>query len=91
MRLKTGFAMLVAFAGAAVFVGTTPASAAAPRSYANCTALHKAYPHGVAKTGAKDKVKGKTRPVTTFTVNTAIYRRNTRLDADHDGVACERR
>jgi hypothetical protein len=90
MRLKTGLAILVALSGAVVLTGETAALAAAPRSYANCNALHAAYPHGVAKIGAKDKVKGKTRPVTKFTVNTAVYNRNTRLDADRDGVACEK-
>ena len=90
MRLKTGLAIMVGLSGAVVFAGGTPALAAAPRSYANCTALHMAYPHGVTRTGAKDKVKGKTRPATKFTVNTAVYNRNTRLDADRDGIACEK-
>jgi hypothetical protein len=57
------------------------------RSY---TAMHKTYPHGVGRKGAKDKVRGKTKPVTTFYVNTALYNANTRLDADHDGIAREK-
>ncbi len=73
-----------------------PAEAAQARSvkivhYANCTALHKVYPHGVGRKGAHDKVRGHAKPVTTFFVNTALYRANTGLDRDKDGVACEKR
>ena len=80
--------------GAAVVIPATPASAAttkAPKKYVNCTALQHDLPHGVARTGGTDKVKGKTKPVTTFTVNTALYNANKRLDGDNDGVACEKK
>jgi hypothetical protein len=59
--------------------------------FANCTAMHRVYPHGVGRTGARDKVRGKTKPVTTFFVNTRLYNANTRMDADRDGIACEKR
>ncbi|GAA1834410.1 excalibur calcium-binding domain-containing protein [Microlunatus capsulatus] len=63
--------------------------------YKNCTALQKDFTHGVGKKGAKDKVKGKGKPVTTFKKSTTIYKAavkfNSRLDADKDGVACEKR
>jgi hypothetical protein len=36
----------------------------------NCAALNKVHPHGDAKKGARDKVTGKTKPVTAFTVQT---------------------
>ncbi|MVA75818.1 calcium-binding protein [Auraticoccus sp. F435] len=72
-----------------------------PKSYKNCTALQKDYPHGVAKKGARDKVTGKAKPVKNFTVSTKVYKlndgpRNARtgeydLDRDNDGVACEKR
>jgi len=70
-----------------------PAQAAPPKPkrYANCTALHNVYTHGVAKKGGRDKVKGTSKPVTTFTVSTATYNLNTTLDRDKDGVACEKR
>ena len=61
------------------------------KTYANCDALHKKYPHGVAKKGARDKVSGSTKPVTNFTVNTAVYNANKKSDRDKDGVACEKR
>jgi hypothetical protein len=63
------------------------------KHYANCKALNKAYPHGVGKPGAKDKVSGKYRPgrsVTTWTKNRAVYNANTARDGDKDGVACEK-
>lgn len=67
------------------------AKAAAPKRFANCTALNKVYPHGVGKTGARDKVSGKTRPVTKFKVDTRLYNaQKATLDRDKDGIACEK-
>ena len=77
-----------------------PANAApAPKSYKNCTELNKVYPHGVGKSGARDKTSGK--PVTTFRVSSTVYsyndggaKRDFReydLDRDNDGIACEKR
>jgi hypothetical protein len=57
------------------------------KAYKNCTELRKDWPHGVGRAGAKDKGGD----VTTFYVNTALYNKNTKSDADHDGVACEKR
>lgn len=74
---------------------------AAPKAkhYKTCASLNKVYPHGVGKSGAKDKTTGK--PVTSFTRSTKVYNfnngpRNTKtgeydLDRDNDGVACEKR
>ena len=69
----------------------TSVTAVAPKKYANCTALNKVYKHGVAKKkGVKDKTSGV--PVTTYTVNLAVYNLNYRsLDRDKDGIACEKR
>jgi hypothetical protein len=58
------------------------------RAFANCTAMHTAYAHGVGRAGARDHVTSGT-PVTTFFVSTALYNANTKLDRDKDGVACE--
>ena len=69
------------------------ADAAVPSRYKNCTNLHKVFPHGVGKSKARDKTTG--RPVTTFKHSTTEYnkavRANRRLDADKDGIACEKR
>lgn len=66
------------------------ADAATARTFANCTQLHKTYPHGVGKVGARDKVTSG-KPVTNFKRNTAVYKKNTKSDRDKDGVACEKR
>lgn len=76
----------------APFVVAAPALAAAPKpmAYANCTALHKVYPHGVAKAkGTVDKTSGV--KVTNFTVDAKTYALNTKSDRDKDGIACEKR
>ncbi|MDQ1293038.1 MAG: hypothetical protein QG608_919 [Actinomycetota bacterium] len=59
--------------------------------YKNCTALNKVYKHGMGRKGARDKVKGSGKRVTSFTVNTQGYWTNSKLDRDKDGVACEKR
>ena len=81
-------------ASAAGTVTGPPASqgpSAAARVFANCTALNRTYRHGVGKKGARDRVSGSSRPVTTFTVNTAVYNANSKSDRDKDGIACEKR
>lgn len=84
--------------GLLVTMSALPADAAKPKSYKNCTALNKVYPHGVGKKGAKDHTSGK--PVTNFKVSTTIYSYNDGknkhkgehdLDRDNDGIACEKR
>jgi hypothetical protein len=75
---------------AGTFVAVSPAEAATPK-FKNCTAMHKKYKHGVGKKGAKDKVRGSTKPVTNFTVSDSVYAKNTHLDRDKDKVACEKR
>lgn len=90
---------IIAASLAAVAVGgaTAAVAQAAPTKtvkivhFANCTAMHRVYPHGVGRKGAHDKVRGHTKPVTTFFVNNALYAANRGLDHDHDGVACEKR
>ena len=56
-------------------------------------ALNKKYRHGVGQSNAHDKSSSK--KVTTFTHNTALYKKiiakNHGLDRDHDGIACEKR
>lgn len=97
------FAVVAASASLVAFSALAPASAATPKpkSYANCTALNKVYPHGVGRSGAKDKVGKTTKPVKNFKVSTTVYNLNNGphkkgsaeydLDRDNDGVACEKR
>ena len=61
----------------------------AAQAFANCTAMHLVYPHGVGVPGAVDRVSGSTKPVTTFTRSAALYAANAGSDRDGDQIACE--
>jgi hypothetical protein len=93
MRNKPAQTLIASLAALSLIGIAAPAQAAPPKpkKYANCAALNKLYPHGVAKKGGRDKVTGKTKPVTSFTVQTATYTLNKASDRDKDGVACEKR
>jgi len=57
-------------------------------SYANCRAMHRDWPHGVARSRAAARAEvadGYGRPH----VSLRLYRANRDLDANDDGVACE--
>lgn len=88
--------LALAVAAAAIIGGSAqPATAAlaVTAPWNNCTQVHTRYPHGVARAGARDRVRGSTAPVTTFKRSTYLYnlamRNNRDLDRDRDGVACE--
>lgn len=89
-KIALGLAAALALSLAPVATPTF-ADAATAKKFKNCTELNKTYKHGVAKKGAKDKVSGKAKPVTTFTVNNNVYTANKGLDRDKDGIACEKR
>jgi hypothetical protein len=94
MRVVTTTTGIVAGIASLCIVITGTTAQAAPTvkvpKFKNCTALNKAYPHGVAlaKT-TKDSTTSKR--VTTFKVNKAVYAANKGLDRDKDGIACEKR
>ena len=74
-----------------------PAAAHKPNHapYTNCTTLNTEYPHGVGRANAHDVTKAATgQQVTAFKRSTKLYStamlHNKRLDADKDGVACEK-
>jgi hypothetical protein len=80
----------------AVVIVTASASAARetiPHKWKNCTIVNQRYPHGVGKRSAHDSTKSGA-PVTNFRRSTALYlaavHYNKRLDADKDGIACEK-
>ena len=58
----------------------------------NCTNLNKKWPHGVGRKNAHDHTSG--TPVKNFYRNTKQYNlaegHNGTLDADNDGIACEK-
>jgi hypothetical protein len=88
---QTSMAIVVASAVVALASAiSTPAHAAVPW-WKSCSALHKRYPHGIGKLGARDHTSGK--PVRTFKRSNRLYAtataHNRRLDRDRDGIACE--
>ena len=94
--VASGIALSGPAAGAASatpWAGSAPSAApvAGARVFANCDALHRTYPHGVGRKGARDHVSGRSKPVTNFAVSTAVYNANRKSDRDNDGVACEKR
>lgn len=58
----------------------------------NCDSLHRRWPHGVGKRGARDKTTSGD-PVRNFKRSNRIYakamRKNPDLDRDRDKIACE--
>jgi len=89
--IRTYRTIVAAVAGAALLATPLAADAqqAKAREFANCTAMHNVYPHGVGKVGAHDKTSG--TPVTNFKRSNALYAANTKSDRDHDKIACEKR
>jgi hypothetical protein len=87
----------VAVAAIALSLALAPAATsagAAPWLWQRCSHVQTKYPHGVGKRYAHDHTKSGTNPVTNFYRSTKLYNRamsyNRRLDADKDGIACER-
>jgi len=84
--------MRKSLAGAAIAILSvvgfvSPADAAVVR-FANCTAMHKKFKGGVALPGAVDHRTSGHAKYATYR-STAWYNANSRLDRDHDHVACE--
>jgi Excalibur calcium-binding domain len=81
IALLSGLALLLA----------APATSApqASSAFRNCTAMHRVYPHGVGRFGARDHTSG--TPVTNFKRSNRLYRANRGLDRDKDGIACEKK
>jgi hypothetical protein len=76
---------------AAIGASASPAgastTAAKARTFANCTEMHKVYPHGVGRRGASQKGG----PLTGhWYVSNALYEANVKSDRDKDGIACEK-
>ena len=90
---NTLISVAVATMAASALTLAGPASAHTTGHHDNCTNLNKKWPHGVGLAKAKDRTSG--TPVTNFYRNTTAYRaaegHNGTLDADNDGIACEKR
>lgn len=57
------------------------------RTFDNCTAMHRVYPHGVGRWHAHDHTSG--TPVTNFFRHNRLYEANAGSDRDGDKIACE--
>lgn len=85
-RIISGFIVLsIAFFMIVMPIHTANA---APAKFKNCTELNKKYPGGVAKSAKVQNVGGKTK-FKPF-VSAEIYKLQTNMDRDKDGIACER-
>jgi Excalibur calcium-binding domain len=85
---RTAKAGAFAVALTAGTLAATIAPAQAVTDYPSCTAMHRVWHHGVARSAkaANRQVRtGHYRPA----VKPAVYRANSESDADHDGTACE--
>lgn len=85
--MQAKYVLRTSVVSAAMFVGSVGAADAA-KTYSNCTALNRDYPHGVGLKGARDKTSG--TPVTNFKKSKSLYRANSGSDRDGDGIACEK-
>ncbi|GAA4264930.1 excalibur calcium-binding domain-containing protein [Frondihabitans peucedani] len=71
------------------------AASAAPKTFANCAAVHKSYSGGIAKAGVKTNTVTSKGKVTHRALkgkvkfDTALYKANAKSDRDKDGIACE--
>jgi hypothetical protein len=91
IKTAVASAVLVTATITGLLVGGGDASSATParaRTFANCTAMHRVYPHGVGRTNAHDHVTSG-KPVTDFKRSDPLYAANTKSDRDHDHIACE--
>lgn len=93
-KLLTATVLTAALATGALAIAATPATAAPAKGtkFANCTALLKKYPAGVAKNkkAANKAVKaGHARPATSAKAKATYALNKGMLDRDKDGVACE--
>ena len=85
-------------AASAVLVPATAADAASSaKQFASCAAVHRVYSGGIAKAGVKtNTVRHANGSVSHRALqghvkfSTALYRANSRLDRDSDGIACEK-
>lgn len=85
--MRTRFAAVAAVVVALTCAVAAPAQAATPR-FKNCTAMHKTYKNGVAKS-AHAATHARPANIRAPRVSAALYAAHKGLDRDKDGVACE--
>lgn len=89
---RANLAIALGVVASTLAVGFSSAPADASSVWANCTAVHHKYSHGVGRLGAHDHVASGT-PVTNFKRSNTLFQtamnHNKGLDRDHDKIACE--
>lgn len=85
--LAAGLLAAVAVVPAVDATAVDATAAVHARTFANCTAMHRVYKHGVGRVHAHDHTSG--TPVTNFYRSNALYAANSGSDRDKDGIACE--
>ncbi|SFF63630.1 Excalibur calcium-binding domain-containing protein [Curtobacterium sp. YR515] len=89
-------AAATAVIAATAVVGGASTAQAAPTVYKNCTAVQKVYSGGIAKKSVtKNRVTSKGKVTYralkgTVKKDDALYAANKKMDADGDGIACEK-
>ena len=83
--------------GCGLTLGVGAPAYAAPKVYANCTAVNKAFSGGIAKPGIKVNLVTKTNKKVekralkgSVKFDKALYAANAKHDRDKDGIACEK-
>ena len=86
VSLVAALAIVLVPATADAAAAAHPASA---HHFRNCTDMHKTYKGGVARKGAHDHRSGGGHARYAPHVSTALYKANSGMDRDRDGIACE--
>jgi uncharacterized membrane protein len=85
-----GVKIIAAVAAASLLlVPAQDAAAQRVHHFKNCTDMHKTYKGGVARRGAHDHRTGGGHARYAPKVSTVLYNANSKMDRDHDGIACE--
>jgi excalibur calcium-binding domain-containing protein len=79
----------LALAAALLVPGPSAGATASVHHFKNCTDMHRTYKGGVARKGAHDHRSGGGHARYKPKVSTPLYRANSGMDRDHDGIACE--
>jgi hypothetical protein len=89
--MKFAGVLVVGALSAVAFGLPAGASVARPGAhhFQNCTDMHRVYKGGVAKRGAHDHRTDGGHARYAPHVSTKLYKANSGMDRDHDGVACE--
>ena len=89
MKIVSLFVALAALLAPATATAATTAHHLSAHHFKNCTDMHRTYKGGVARKGAHDHRSGGGHARYAPHVSTDLYKANSGMDRDHDGIACE--